>query len=407
MVGISTLGQALSQIERINSQQRLFDDLATQLTTGKKTQSFSGLGNDVLLSQRARADFTSLDNYIRNIDRTDTRINLTVNAINEFKAQAENFLEALVGLPRESNLQEGEVVYYDDPLTPEIENIQVGTTSTEPSTELKIVQDLADNLFDFMADLLNVRDGDRYLLHGSETLTQPYNNNGVLDSAVSQLIGNWRVAPGTPGQNTQDLIADLLDGGSSTSNPNALTDTLVGYSAALSQGTTQPITTRVSSASEVNYTALANDQGFRDVMVALSFFRSEGLGPVVDAYVPPNNVVEGAPLPPPTAEGAPGATLQEQKDSFFAVADALTAAVTSALDKIDSVRFDLESARAQIDQVRKGHVQSQAVLLNTISDVEDANVNEVALKINNLQIQLEASFRVTASISQLSLTNFF
>lgn len=405
-MGISTLGQALAQIERINGQQRLFDDLATQLTSGKKTQQFTGLGNDALLSQRARADFSSLDSFIGNIDRTDTRINLTLDAIEEFKAQAGNFLEALIQLPQESSLQQGEVVYYDDPLTSEIENIAVGQTSDQPSIELQGVQDLADNLFDFVADLLNVQDGDRFLLHGSETLTQPYNNNGVLGSAISQLVSDWRTGPGTPVQQTDALIADLLDRSATTGNPNALTDTLVGYSAPLSQGTTQGIFSRVSESSEIDYTALANETGFRDVLVALSYFRNEGITPVVDAYIPPNVPVEGGPLPPPSVQGSPGATIQEQKDSFFAVVNALTGAVSNALDDIDQTRFKLEGVRAQIDEVRNGHVQSQAVLLNTISDVEDANINEVALQINALQVQLDASFRVTATISQLSLTNF-
>jgi flagellin-like hook-associated protein FlgL len=42
-------------------------------------------------------------------------------------------------------------------------------------------------------------------------------------------------------------------------------------------------------------------------------------------------------------------------------------------------------------------------LSGIIGDVEDADPNEVAVKINSLQIQLEASYRVTASMSDLSL----
>ena len=57
MTGVSTLGQALSQLERIKVQQEGFDSLSRQLSSGKKTNKFSGLGKDVLVSKRYRADF--------------------------------------------------------------------------------------------------------------------------------------------------------------------------------------------------------------------------------------------------------------------------------------------------------------------------------------------------------------
>ena len=50
--------------------------------------------------------------------------------------------------------------------------------------------------------------------------------------------------------------------------------------------------------------------------------------------------------------------------------------------------------------------EEQAILQNQISDVEDVDINEVAIKLNLLQIQVQASFRVTAAIGELSLVNF-
>ena len=64
MANISTLGQALDQISRLKTQTSSLDLLTTQITTGKKSQSFSGLGIDALQSKRARADMSSLENYI-------------------------------------------------------------------------------------------------------------------------------------------------------------------------------------------------------------------------------------------------------------------------------------------------------------------------------------------------------
>ena len=57
MTLVSTLGQALDQIERIKQQQSLLGTLQLQVATGKKSQTFEGLGSDTILSERSRAEF--------------------------------------------------------------------------------------------------------------------------------------------------------------------------------------------------------------------------------------------------------------------------------------------------------------------------------------------------------------
>jgi len=189
MTGISTLGQALNRINLLADQNTLLDSLSTQLATGKKTQQFTGLDNEVLASKRARASFTSLDSYINNITNAERRIGLTLQAIEEFKAQAENFSNALVQFTQESTHQNGEIIYYDDPVTLNVvETTQVGVNSAEPDVDLQTLQNLAGNLFDFMGELLNTKEGDRFLLGGADALTQPYTDNGTLDAAISTLI---------------------------------------------------------------------------------------------------------------------------------------------------------------------------------------------------------------------------
>ena len=174
MTGISTLGQALAQIGRIRDQQILIDTFSTQLATGKKTQKFSGLGQDVITSKRARADIQSLENYINNIKNADRRIQQTLDAIEAFKQQAENFQALLVGFSQQGVPQKGETVYYDDPLTTSVvEAIPIGLDSSEPSVELETLAEFANNVFNTFVDLLNIQEGDRYLMSGAETRTGP------------------------------------------------------------------------------------------------------------------------------------------------------------------------------------------------------------------------------------------
>ena len=193
MTGVSTLGQALRQIENIKKQQTTFTTLSTQLATGKKTQNFSGLGTDALSSIRSRSSIVTLDSYIGNIGKADTRLKIMLSSIEEFQSQGENLSNGFIGLIQQGTHQLGEIVTYDDPSTPFVyEETPVGMTSSKPDVELKSLIDLASNLFDRMTELLNAKDGDRYVLGGAETLTKPFNDSGTLDAAVGTLITNWK-----------------------------------------------------------------------------------------------------------------------------------------------------------------------------------------------------------------------
>jgi flagellin-like hook-associated protein FlgL len=151
----------------------------------------------------------------------------------------------------------------------------------------------------------------------------------------------------------------------------------------------------------VKYTAFANEEPFRDILVAASFIKNENLTPIADTFAEPYT-----PGDPTLADGAPGATLDEMKDNFFQVFNTLIGSVNRAIDDVDSIRFRLETARARIDEIKTRHNIDRNTLLNTIDNVENADMNEVAVQINALQLQIEASYRVAASVSQLSLVNF-
>ncbi len=394
MAGISTLGQALNQIDLFSRQQNILGSLTTQLASGKKTNKFSGLQTDVLTLQRSRASIRTLDTYLNNITNANRRLDLTLNAINEFKAQAENFADFLVNFSQASAQQEGEIVYFDDPFTTAIEQIPVGMDSAEPSSDFKNLISFAENVFGLFQDILNEKDGDRFLFAGAETLTQPLANSNTLDAALSSLISDWKTGTIT----TADLIADLQDGTTTGGNADAITDTIIGYSSVLSSGSAKDVFLRVDDTTDLNVTVLANEDPFKNILVALSYFKSENLPPIADEVDPTTLAV--------LTDGAPGADINESKDNFFAIFQALTTSVIDSIDEIDDVRFRLENQRVRIDEIRQFHEGEKNLLENTVSDIEDVDINRVALSINSLSIQLDASYRVTARIQQLSLVNF-
>ncbi len=397
MTGVSTLGQALRQIENLNAQNLLFNKLSTQLSTGKKTQLYSGLNTDALTSVRSRTQLTSTNIYINNIDRADTTISLTLNAIEEFQQQSEEFSSTLSGFLQEGSHQIGENVLYDDPATPNIvEEIIVGNTSSKLDADMRAVIDHADNLFDFLGELVNAKQGDRYLLAGADSSEKPFTDNGTLDAALNTLITDWKNGTIT----TDELIADIKDGTALNGNPNALTDSVIGYSPSLSNDKAGDVFVRADEHSEFKYTTLANEDSLRNMIVAMAVIKNDNLVPIVDVYE--NGVYPGI----PDAKGAPGATANEQKENFFKLYNELTKMVAGSIDEIDQIRFRMETTRVQMHETKSSHIDQKELLQNTISDVEDVDINEVAVKITALQTQLEASYQVTALTQNLSLVKF-
>jgi flagellar hook-associated protein 3 FlgL len=319
-----------------------------------------------------------------------------LTSVEEFQAQSREFSKTQTTMVIQGPHQQGEEVYYDDPLTSVVETTIVGRTSALPDNDLKSVMDHASNLYNFLVDLVNTQDGDRYVLAGADSLVKPVNDQGTLDAAITSLISDWKAGTIT----TDDLIQDLKDRTSTGGNADALTDTIVGFSPSLTSGNSGDVFIRVSEETEFKYTALANESGFRDVLVALAFLKNEDLGPIEDVY--PDGVYPGV----PTEIGAPGANSAEKQDNFYRVYKELTTMVSQAIDQIDEIRFRLETVRAQMDQTQKSHQNQKTLLLNTITGVEDVDTNEVAVKLTTLKTQLEASYQVTALTAGLSLINF-
>ncbi len=476
MTGISTLGQALDQIERIKVQQLQLADLQLQLSTGKITQSFKGLEDNTIISKRARADIKQLDIYLTNITRGETRVNQMLNALDQIKQQAQDVLNGLTGQPQEGDL------------------------------DLSIIKNTATNSFDFVANLLNSRDGDTYLFAGSDSNTPPFNDTGSLDTFMRDLNRLWTsgLLPYTPPEDITDAYIDQFTGAP---------DVTIGYSGTLNDA--GKVFIPVDEGVELDYTLLANNPALRDVVQAIGVIKN--LPDVIDAPPPQGQIVstndlaaatagvdlftaggyvdgndnftirfdpEGPndigpitidltdvqlvnPTPPATSgaqaladyingtviptlppeiqnqasafinssgqlvinaetdieitsgtmgtaglsfigieAGVTAPTSDESKESFFRVFNELAVQLTNAIDAIEAEQFRLNNVQISMAQTRENHELEQNTLLNTIDNVESADLNEVALSITTLQIQLEASFRVTAAVSNLSLVNF-
>lgn len=345
MTLVSTLGQALAQIERIKQQQIQLGDLQQQLASGKLSQDFAGLDTNITISERARADFNELDIYVDNITRGNVRIEQMLTSLDTIQVQAENAADAMAGQP-----QEGKI-------------------------DMSIIRRVTETAFDFVVQLLNVQDGDAYLFSGADSGTPPIQNNGALDSYFGALNPLWESGTLSVSPPNNDVTEEYI------SRYDNMGDVNIGFSNSLNDA--KKTLLRIDRNVEVDYTVLANDPVLRDVLVTLGTIKNL-----------------------PDVEDAPGADTAEKQENFFKVFNDLAAKLNNAIDGIDKLKFKLNSAQVVMDKTETIHTKDKNTLLNTIAKVEDADMAETASKLQFLQIQLEATYRVTASIREFSLVNF-
>jgi flagellar hook-associated protein 3 FlgL len=373
MVNVSTLGQYLDQISRLKSQQKTMGDLTVQISSGKKTQKLSGLGGDILRTTRARVGVDSLETYNSNITNASRRMKLMQTAMSEMKAQAENVHGFLA-----TAVQQGD---YPD---------------------LDSLKKLTGSVYDFIIDLINQTDGEKYLFGGADTNEPPITDRGLFTSALGEfvpdasdltqpplvssgMIGAW----GSGAITTDQFISSYKDA----------SDTTLGFSNALTTDTAGKTVVRVSDVSEFDYTTLANDTSMKELIRALGVLKE----------LPPVEYAPGA-LNDPTAttlaqDVAPFPPAEKQQN-FFQVINDLTNMIENAIDGITQEQYRLSQTEAQIKIVKDSNTDQINSYKDVIGEIEDMDITEASAKITQLQVQLQASFQVTALMSQLTLANF-
>lgn len=373
MVNVSTLGQYLTQISQLKTQQTSFADLSLQLSSGKKTQKLSGLGTDVIRAMRSRAGIDSLTVYSDNITNANRRINLMTTATREIKAQTENVIAGLT-----LAVQEGDF------------------------PDLESTQDLAKSVYEFVIDLINQTDGERYLFGGADTTEPPLTDKGLFTSALGNFLPDSSDLTNPPLVAT-GIIGDWGDGTITTDQfiaaYDAASDTVLGFSNALTSNTAGKTTVQVSDASSFDYTKLANNTSMKEIIRALGVLKQ----------LPPVEYAPGA-LNDPTATTLAGDVApfppREKQDNFFQVINDLIGKLNKAVDDLDQLEFSLAQVQGQITIVKESYRDQIKSFQDIVGEIEDADITEVSVKIKQLEIQIQASFQVTSLASQLTLAAF-
>jgi flagellin-like hook-associated protein FlgL len=344
MTSISTNGQ----FHRIQSQnlliQQRMTDYSEQVSTGKKTNAYGGLASDARVSIDLRNNVAELDAYKQNINTAQLRITSAVETMDRINAVARDVRTQLTKL------------------------------SGNPPPSQTVVQDIAKRGYEEVTQLLNTKVEGRYIFAGSDVDNQPFPDSSQFFADIAEEVPNFEVIGATITlQNTQGIASQ---------------DSY--FSAALQQSPDpSPLRARVDRNLDLSYQVRAN-------------------GP--ESPTPPNGQIE--PFREILRSLATAATLtyDTSKPNTFtdytAMLDATRSNLDSAAKNLDNNIGILGSTAARIKALDTQHYETQTMLNTSIGDVEDVDMAEAISKLQQVQTQLQASYKVTATLQKVNLIDF-
>ncbi len=328
-IATSNIGQTTHMNNLLRALRGQMSTTQSQLASGLKSQTFSGLGTDATISVSLRGDVGRMDTYISNINTALGNTEIMDKAMNNVATSARETLTMLVGQMRGG-----------DPVS---ESVNIS----------------AANALETVQNLLNTSLNGRLLFAGDAVQDAPMTDTTTPNTNVQAEIAAW--------------IAGTQDSATTIANINAFTDAQIGLSAGLAAaGTT---TVRVDDGLTVDYTVKANNQGFTNILKGLA----------IAANLDFNSA---------------------DVDGYWDLYDTAMSLIDTGARALDIDVANLGLAANAMESAATRHEQTKVVMQDMIGKVEDVDTAEVLTRLQNMQTQLEISYRIIASMQETSLVNY-
>jgi flagellar hook-associated protein 3 FlgL len=328
------MGKSSSQTMYLRKMNSQLQDLHRQLSTQKKYDQISGFGTKAFQVQDLRADVDRLGVYQENNKKVTTRMQMMMNSMDKM-------IETTQGIQ---------------------DSVLIQTRSGE--VELSDINNIANTGMRFMEDLLNTSDGSRYLFGGSASQSKPMDALANMEANFKAEIDNWL--------DGSQSYADMMN------NIDNFTDAELGLNTDLSLS--GKVTTKISDGVDVDYTALANEKGFKTVLKGIALAKAAKFPDV--------------------------ATDIGTEAEFHQMLDEVNGFLKSGVEEMRSTSFRLGSEYNLLKDMEDQNQNDIDLSQSLLSDMEDADPTDTVVKIQSMQTQLTSSYEVTRIMSQLSLVNY-
>ena len=345
---VSTLAAHLQLNSSVRSLQRSLMDAQKELSTGRKA--------DLVAALRDRA-------------AEDVDLRNALNDITEFKSTTELIAS------RMDTMQTALSGVRD--MASQMRNTAL---TSRDDVSRRYLQQAASTAIDRINSFMNAQIAGRTLFSGIETASAPLQEANTVNGgtgfspqqAVNQVIANLGpitdAASAIAVANGADGVSAIFD--DSNSDPN------LRYSTTFYNGaSTGALTARLDRDYEIDYTVRADDPAMRELLQGLYMLAS----------VPYGSVPE---------------------DAFIAWQDEAVSHINAGFQGVIDVSAELGYKQSVVNNAITQHEAAIVQINNEVATLEAADPFETALRLSQLQTQLEATFSLTARMSQLSLTKF-
>jgi len=309
-------------------------DLQRQLASGKKHNTLSDFKTDAFRIQDLRAESSRLDVYSKNMKRVQTRMNIMLDSVEQMRTLGNQIQDTI-----QIQTREGEV-------------------------DIQDINSVADMNLSFLYDLMNAKDGDRYLFAGTDAGNKPLENIDNLINTMDAEVSNWL----NGSQTYDDMIANI----------DNLSDKALGLSSSLSSA--GEVTVKIDNNVNIDYSIKADEDGFKDMLKGFALAK---------------------------AIRFPDAATDVATESEFHKLLTYTGnLVAGGVEKAKDSSYSLSSQYSLLKNVQQQNVSQQGMLTTMIEEKENADPSEVIIGLQSMQTQLTASYEVTRIMSEMSLVNF-
>ena len=353
MEAISSWSSYARLTSSVLATQTRLDLVHRQIGSGKVAQTFGGLGPATPASIDGRAALGQLDAFQRAITQTETRAQVMQTVLARLTAIADQGVERVIQ--------------------------QFGVFPPP----LSVLNSEAQTLLEEVRTLLNTAvDGD-HLFNGRETQNAPVPN----PVAASGMYTGIQAALGTlaPG-NAPVVIATTFTLASS----NAATITPFSPYLSTAPGLTEPrLSVRIDVDFEVAWGLKANANA---TAVSAAPTSGSAVRDLLRGLAILANITEAQRTAAP--------------DDFREVLESVRAGLVSARDGLAAEAGALGETQRVLEETRARHETLRIVHTKQVGEAEDADLGELSIRRALLQSQLEASFRLLASLRELTLARF-
>lgn len=349
----SSYGMLGELVQGASTVQTQLDALAQQASTGNISQTYSGLGANALTDLNLNTEIAQNNTYVANITSANTTIGITQTVMNQL-----------------SKIASG--------ISSQLDNI----TGTSIST----LAEQAQNDLQQVANLLNTQNGTNYIFAGQDASNPPVPNPGaILSSPFFTQIQAAVAGLATNGAAT--TMATSLSVASSNTLPTAggtspfsaaLSPPPANFQATVETGPGQSTSVGLLASTNTYATSsgpYTTGSYTRDLMNALAMVGS---------------------LTPASASAAGFAGLISD------IQTSLTGAISAMANEEGGLGATQDSLTATSTTL--GNVTT--ALKTQVSSVQDVNMAQTLSNLTMVQTQLQASYKLIASVQSLSLANY-